>query len=430
MLGIAATPDGEAIVLTDRDGTSLRVEPPVDGESLPTTLSRVGTVRAADPAAGRWLSERLGSEVRLGWLDDPRRRSVSADHGGRPGDVLNLADAGPLLLASTASLRRLDDWIAAGAAEARRGAARAAADGALPADGRRGRRRDAVRRGRWRRVQIGEVSFRFTEHCDRCVLTTIDTQTLAEARSHCARWRGTGSGITRPGSGSGWCRRRPASSASAIRSSSSSRHTRSRAMKNPDVPCRCGVVSRNSGRFGWANCGHSSPSGSTSRPRRVDDRLVLVGVQRADRVDDRAARARRARPRRGAARAGAPGAACARQRRSGRRPRTPRPEHGASTSARSKPLSASSRTSAFTTRTFVAPRRRAFSSSSRARPGCTSTAVTSPRSIVALPPGAAQASRTRSPSREPSASAASCEPRLCGQMRPAASASGSTRSTR
>ena len=42
--------------------------------------------------------------------------------------------------------------------------------------------------------------------------------------------------------------------------------TRRRAMKNPDVPCRCGVVSRNSGRFGCANCGHSSPSGSGSRP--------------------------------------------------------------------------------------------------------------------------------------------------------------------
>ena len=37
-------------------------------------------------------------------------------------------------------------------------------------------------------------------------------------------------------------------------------------MKKPEVPCRCGVVSRNSGRFGWANCGHSSPSGSGSRP--------------------------------------------------------------------------------------------------------------------------------------------------------------------
>ncbi len=39
-----------------------------------------------------------------------------------------------------------------------------------------------------------------------------------------------------------------------------------RAMKNPDVPCRSGRVSRNSGSFGWANCGHSSPSGSISSP--------------------------------------------------------------------------------------------------------------------------------------------------------------------
>ena len=41
---------------------------------------------------------------------------------------------------------------------------------------------------------------------------------------------------------------------------------RSRAMKNPEVWSRCGSVSRNSGRAACANCGHSSPSGSGSRP--------------------------------------------------------------------------------------------------------------------------------------------------------------------
>src|SRR6185437_12809804 len=41
---------------------------------------------------------------------------------------------------------------------------------------------------------------------------------------------------------------------------------RSRAMKNPEVWSRCGSVSRNSGRAGCANCGHSSPSGSGSSP--------------------------------------------------------------------------------------------------------------------------------------------------------------------
>ena len=90
--------------------------------------------------------------------------------------MLNLADAGPLLLASTASLRRLDEWIAAGAVE--RGEA---PPSPLPmerfrptvvVDGAESR----VRRGQWRRVRIGEVSFRFAEHCDRCVLTTIDTR--------------------------------------------------------------------------------------------------------------------------------------------------------------------------------------------------------------------------------------------------------------
>ncbi len=107
----------------------------------------------------------------------------------------------------------------------------------------------------------------------------------------------------------------------------------------------------------------------------------------------------------------------------------PSPEHGASTSARSNPLSSggSARPSAQTTETFVAPSRRTFSSSSRARPGCFSTATTSPASIVAFPPGAAHRSSVRSPSREPTARPASCDPRLCGQTRPSASAGSSIR---
>ena len=60
--------------------------------------------------------------------------------------------------------------------------------------------------------------------------------------------------------------------------------------------------------------------------------------------------------------------------------------------------------------TFVAPSSSTFACSSRARPSCFSTATTSPASCVALPPGAAQRSSVRSPSRAPTASPASCEP--------------------
>lgn len=181
MLGVHARPlEGGAIELSGH-GT-LRVEPPVDGELVPTALSRLESVRAAGPAADEWLSRELGTPVRLGWLDDPRRRSVSAEHGGRAGDVLSLADAGPLLLTTTASLGRLNAWLEEDALE------RGDRAGA-PMVMKRFRPNVVVAgdvepfaEDAWKGVQIGAVRFRFAEHCDRCVLTTIDPQTLVAGK--------------------------------------------------------------------------------------------------------------------------------------------------------------------------------------------------------------------------------------------------------
>src|ERR1039458_1830430 len=50
-------------------------------------------------------------------------------------------------------------------------------------------------------------------------------------------------------------------------------------MKNPLVPWTWRNVSRNWGKRGWAYRGHRTPR----------DRLVLVGIDRADGVDDRPA---------------------------------------------------------------------------------------------------------------------------------------------
>src|SRR5690625_7992848 len=35
---------------------------------------------------------------------------------------------------------------------------------------------------RWQRVRVGDVTFRFAEYCDRCVLPTIDVDTLESAK--------------------------------------------------------------------------------------------------------------------------------------------------------------------------------------------------------------------------------------------------------
>ena len=183
MLGIRARPLARgAIELTGRDGSAVSIEAPVDGESLSTALSRLESVRAAGREADDWLSQQLGEPVRLGWLDDPRRRTVSAEHGGQEGDLLSLADAGPLLLTTTASLRQLNDWVDEEAAErGEQPVAPLVMDRFRPNIVLDGLDAPFVE-DTWSAVRIGDIEFRFAEHCDRCVLTTIDPRTLAQGK--------------------------------------------------------------------------------------------------------------------------------------------------------------------------------------------------------------------------------------------------------
>ena len=178
MLGLSAKPTDSGIELSSREGDVLSVSTPVDGQLVPTSISRLESVRLAQGDAHVWLSRLLGRPVRLAWLDDPRRRSVSVDHGGLEGDALNLADAGPLLLTSTSSLRQLNDWMVEDASA--RGE-----DPPEPMEMQRFRPTVEVddvpvpfEEDSWRTVKIGSVEFRFAEQCDRCVMTTLNPHTL------------------------------------------------------------------------------------------------------------------------------------------------------------------------------------------------------------------------------------------------------------
>ena len=180
MLALTAAPlESGAISLTSPGATSLEVEVPSSAAApLPLLLSRLDSVRRAAPEASAWLSAQLRREVTLGWLDDPGRRSVSITHGGRPGDTLNLADAGPLLMTSSASLRQLNTWIVLDSSEAgaeqpneismRRFRPNVVVGGEMP----------PFIEDTWTIVQVGGVHFRMGEPCDRCVMTTIDPETL------------------------------------------------------------------------------------------------------------------------------------------------------------------------------------------------------------------------------------------------------------
>ncbi len=182
MLGVTATPEGSGLKLTGPHAAPLRL-PDVSG--TPSRLVRVhrddvDAVDTGDEAAA-WFTELLGLPVRLVWLDDPTRRPVDPEYG-TPDDRVSFADAYPLLLASSASLRLLNDWIAEEAVE--RGE-----EPPAPLPMRRFRPSLVVEdvpepfaEDRWRRVRVGDVPFRAVKLCDRCVLTTIDPDTFTKGK--------------------------------------------------------------------------------------------------------------------------------------------------------------------------------------------------------------------------------------------------------
>ena len=186
--------DGDGVAITQREVArlgQLRAVPGPDGISLshsgkdfwvpiranPTAKGEVfGAVVAATPAgplADAWLSEVLGAEARLLWLDDPTRRPTEPGMS-EPGDRVSFADEMPLLLANKASLTRLNDWIAEGDHSE---------EGPLPMtrfrpnieiEGARPFQEDE-----WvgHTIRLGQLEFRVPQACGRCVVTTTDQET-------------------------------------------------------------------------------------------------------------------------------------------------------------------------------------------------------------------------------------------------------------
>jgi uncharacterized protein YcbX len=137
--------------------------------------------RPAAPAAHEWVRAVTGRrDLRLVWCDDPTRRTFDREWA-LPTDHAPYTDSCPVTLASLASLRRLNDWIAEDAVE--RGEEPPAPlpigrfrpnvviDGAEPfaEDG-------------WKRIRIGEVWFRQPKRVDRCVMTTISATDLSSTK--------------------------------------------------------------------------------------------------------------------------------------------------------------------------------------------------------------------------------------------------------
>lgn len=168
---LAAQPvGGGGLRLTGPGLPPLEVAAPEPGplETVRLFSDKVEVVPAGQ-AADDWFSGYLGRPVRLMHLDDPAVRRPADPGYARPGDMVSLADGYPLLVTTTASLAALNSLIADGDR---------AEEGPLPMNRFRP---NAVVDGTaawaeddWRRVRIGEVTFRVPKSCGRCVITTTD----------------------------------------------------------------------------------------------------------------------------------------------------------------------------------------------------------------------------------------------------------------
>jgi uncharacterized protein YcbX len=165
----------EGLLLKRTDAAALRVPIPTGSPLVPVTIWKtpVQATLAADDAHA-WFSEIVGFPVRLVYLDDPTRRHANPQYA-RDTDVVSFADAFPLTLTNEASLAALNSWIPTSVAESPLPMIRFRPS--LVVTGVPAWDEDA-----WRRVRIGDATFRAVKASARCVLTTVDPETAIRGK--------------------------------------------------------------------------------------------------------------------------------------------------------------------------------------------------------------------------------------------------------
>ena len=152
------------------------------GEPEPVRLFSLDLLAVpAGPDADAWVRAALGrDDVRLVWCDDPTRRTLQPGFS-QPGDHAAFPDSFPVTVASTASLRQLNDWILERALELGEEPAEP-----LPMERFRPNlvvdAEEPFAEDRWEALTVGGVRFRVGKPVGRCVMTTIDAASLTTAK--------------------------------------------------------------------------------------------------------------------------------------------------------------------------------------------------------------------------------------------------------
>lgn len=161
-----------AVSLSAPDFDSLQIGIRKTGATTPVNIWKSKGAQAVDQGdeAAQWFSDWLGTSVRLVHFADGYRRLVSRDHAVHADDHTGFADGYPILIASEESLADLNRCLAS------------------PLPMNRFRPNLVVKgcepfaEDTWKRIRIGEMELAIVKPCARCVVTTIDKETLERGK--------------------------------------------------------------------------------------------------------------------------------------------------------------------------------------------------------------------------------------------------------
>ena len=142
------------------------------GTPTPVEVWKSKDVSAIDQGeeSAQWLSDWLGVSVRLVHVADGFKRKLNPEYAVHADDHTGFADGYPILIISEESLQDLNSKL----------------DSAVPMNRFRP---NIVVKGcepfaeeTWKRIRIGGVEMALVKPCARCVVTTIDKDTLAKSK--------------------------------------------------------------------------------------------------------------------------------------------------------------------------------------------------------------------------------------------------------
>jgi uncharacterized protein YcbX len=167
---ITPTLKNDSVRLSAPNFDSIQFAIQKSGTPMTVNIWKSKGVHAIDQGdeSAKWFSDWLGVSVRLVHVDSKFKRKVNSDYAVSAEDHTGFADGYPILIISEASLQDLNSRL----------------DASRPLPMNRFRPNIVVQNcepfaeDTWKRIRIGDIEMALVKPCPRCVVTTIDKQTL------------------------------------------------------------------------------------------------------------------------------------------------------------------------------------------------------------------------------------------------------------